>query len=76
MGVPYIMDAYEGYVSFFCSALHIATDKALCKCEYPVRWHYTVYFMGIMLYFFHDCFRHGNSADAVIGLGRCYNIAT
>ena len=27
------MDAYEGYVGFFCSTLHIATDKALCKRE-------------------------------------------
>ena len=75
MRVPHIMDAYKRDAGFFCPTLHITADKALSKGEYPVRWFYAVYLMGIVLYFMHDGFRHGNGAYAVISFGRCYNIA-
>ena len=75
MRVPHIMDAYKGDFSLFRSALHIATDKALCKSEYSVGRLYAVYFVGVVHYFLHDCFRHGNGADAVVGFGWCHNIA-
>ena len=64
------------HISFFCSTLHIAPDKTLCECEYSVRRLYAIYLMGIVCQFLHNCFWHGNSADAVIGFRRCHNIAT
>ena len=69
------MDAYKGDFSLFCPALHVSSYQAFGKGEYSVRRLYAIYLMGIVLYFLHDGFWHGNSADAVIGLGRCHNIA-
>lgn len=69
------MDAYKGDIGFFRSTLHIATDKALGKGEYPIRWLYAVYFMSIFLYFLHNGFRHGNGAYTIVCFGRCHNIA-
>lgn len=69
------MDAYKRDAGFFCPTLHIATDKAFGKGEYPVRRLYTVYLLCIALYFLHNGFRHGNGAYAVVGFGWRHNIA-
>lgn len=73
--MPHIMDAYERDSGFFRSALHVPTDKAFCKGEYPVRRLYSVYFVGIVLYLLHDGTWHGDCTNAVASLGRRDNIA-
>ena len=75
MGMTHIMDAYKRDAGFFCPALHIATDKALGKGKCPVRWLYAIYLMSIVFYLFHNGFRHGNGAYAVVCFGWRHNIA-
>ena len=70
------MDTYKRDAGFFCPTLHIATDKAFCKGKCPIRQLDTIYLIGIVLYFLHNGFRHGDGAYPVVGLGWCHDIAT
>ncbi len=70
--VAHIIDMYKRDSSLFSP---ISPYQAFGEGECPVRRLYTVYFMGIVLYFLHNGFRHGNGAYAVVGFGWRHNIA-